>query len=353
MDTYVPRLIPKEQSLVTPPPFPSPYLATAATPLPPSIPVPAADIPSTPSHRLLNRPPLTSRPVHYRTSLVPHASGSAYAERGSTKVFCTIHGPRATRKLQFSEKARFRVDVKFAPFASERRRTRGLTDQEKSLSYTLSDCFTKAIPLESYPKSIIECFLLVIDHGDADFLSLALSTISLALADAGIQLFDLILGQKAIYLSESDQRIRYTGEFSALKTPYPTGIYMDPTPLETRLCNGEMIIGYMPNLKQIVYLHQMGPFHTCNSNSSSSSDDNKNIAANTASNTDMLDQCMDLLVSQCEDEYQSMKICLIESAKKKWKDRIEKEKRENDMKSMMIMDTIKQDGAANGDDQDM
>jgi len=133
--------------------------------------------------------------LYMNTGVVSHASGSAYLECGQTKIICSIYGPRSTEqsKLGYSEKGAVQCDLKFAPFAAKQHRDRGQGGDEKVLSQFVKQAVESAIQLERFPKSVIDVFLVVLeDAGGVS--SAAVTCVCLALADAGIDLIDLVVG---------------------------------------------------------------------------------------------------------------------------------------------------------------
>lgn len=67
----------------------------------------------------------SARPVFLQTGLVAQASGSAYFESDGIKVACAVYGPKQAKSKVYSNDAELTVDVRFASFATRRRKRSG------------------------------------------------------------------------------------------------------------------------------------------------------------------------------------------------------------------------------------
>ncbi|KAG5124599.1 hypothetical protein JHK82_031336 [Glycine max] len=118
----------------------------------------------------------------FRTGAVNAASGSAYAEFGNTKVIVSVFGPRESKKaMMYSDIGRLNCNVSFTTFATP---IRG----------------QGAIILETFPKTTVDVFALVLESSGSNSISecvagdlpVVISCASLALADAGIMMYDIV-----------------------------------------------------------------------------------------------------------------------------------------------------------------
>ncbi|GAV75871.1 RNase_PH domain-containing protein/RNase_PH_C domain-containing protein [Cephalotus follicularis] len=129
------------------------------------------------------------RPAFFRTGAVNSASGSAYAEFGNTKVIVSVFGPRESKKaMMFSDIGRLNCNVSYTTFATP---VRGQGSDHKEHSSMLHKALEGAIILESFPKTTVDVFALVLESGGSD-LPVVITCASLALADAGIMMYDLV-----------------------------------------------------------------------------------------------------------------------------------------------------------------
>ncbi|XP_077566417.1 exosome complex component MTR3 [Stigmatopora nigra] len=135
------------------------------------------------------------RPVFVRCGLVSQAKGSAYMEAGDTKLMCCVYGPRETdRKDETDMKCgRLTTDMRFAPFSCPERGSWIQGSQDKDLPLMLHESLQPALCLHKYPRSQIEVNVMVLENGGS-VLAHAVTCASLALADAGIEMDDLVLG---------------------------------------------------------------------------------------------------------------------------------------------------------------
>ncbi|XP_051237038.1 exosome complex component MTR3 [Dicentrarchus labrax] len=135
------------------------------------------------------------RPVFVRCGPVSQAKGSAYIEAGDTKVMCCVYGPRETERKDETDMkcGRLTTDMRFAPFSCPERGSWIQGSQEKDLSLMLQESLQSAVCLHKYPRSQIEVNVMVLENSGS-VLAHAVTCASLALADAGIEMYDLVLG---------------------------------------------------------------------------------------------------------------------------------------------------------------
>ncbi|KAH7301471.1 hypothetical protein KP509_23G028600 [Ceratopteris richardii] len=150
------------------------------------------------------RSPHECRPAFLQTGAVNAAAGSAYAEFGQTKVIVSVFGPRESKKAQaYSDIGRLNCNVSFATFAGSVRGKAGQSTEEKEYSQMLYKGLEGAVALHTFPKTTVDVFALILQSGGGD-LPVVLSCASLALADAGIVMYDLV---SAISLSRLDTNL--------------------------------------------------------------------------------------------------------------------------------------------------
>ncbi|XP_076880028.1 exosome complex component MTR3 [Brachyhypopomus gauderio] len=135
------------------------------------------------------------RSVFARCGLVSQAKGSAYLEAGNTKIMCSVFGPRETdRKDETDMKSgRLVCDFRLAPFSSQKRGAWIQGSEERDVSVALLESLQPGVCLHRYPRSQIEVHVMVLEN-DGSVLAHAVTCASMALADAGIEMYDLVLG---------------------------------------------------------------------------------------------------------------------------------------------------------------
>ncbi|XP_035275711.1 exosome complex component MTR3 [Anguilla rostrata] len=135
------------------------------------------------------------RPVFARCGLVSQAKGSAYIEAGNTKLICSVYGPRETERKDETDmnSGRLLCDFRLAPFSCQKRGAWIQGSEEKDLSHALLEGLRPGVCLHKYPRSQIEVNVMILEN-DGSVLAHAVTCASMALADAGIEMYDLVLG---------------------------------------------------------------------------------------------------------------------------------------------------------------
>ena len=177
------------------------------------------------------------RKIFLSTGVITQAKGSAYIEQGRTKVMVGVYGPREVQKRSdFSMAGVLTAELKFAPFACITRRGQQADREEQELGMVLGEALSSTVCLHRYPKSAIEVFVTVIED-DGGVVAASLTAAGLALADAGIHMFDIVVGSKVSLTKEE-----------VVVDPDRTEQYGD----EEGQILGEVTVGYLPSLEQVV-----------------------------------------------------------------------------------------------------
>ncbi|KAG0471360.1 hypothetical protein HPP92_015906 [Vanilla planifolia] len=118
------------------------------------------------------------RPAFLKTGVGNAASGSAYAEFGSTKVIVSVFGPRESKKaMMFCDFGRLNCHVSYTNFSTP---TRGQGFESKQYSSILHKALEGAIILESFPKTTVDVFALVLESGGRIMMYDVVSSVSLS-----------------------------------------------------------------------------------------------------------------------------------------------------------------------------
>ncbi|KAM4011970.1 exosome complex component MTR3-like isoform 2-T2 [Anomaloglossus baeobatrachus] len=129
------------------------------------------------------------RAVFVRAGLLSQAAGSAYIEVGGTKVLCSVSGPREWGGGE--SRGRLLCELRWAPFSRAGAWASAAASRPAAL--LLQECLEAAVRLERFPRAeLLLCALVLEDRGSA--LPAAVSCASLALADAGVEMYDLAVG---------------------------------------------------------------------------------------------------------------------------------------------------------------
>jgi len=186
------------------------------------------------------RGPLQLRPIHMETKVIGDASGSAIVQFGNTQVIVSVWGPNQSKESGYNNACSLMCDFKYAPFALAKREKRGRRTVEQQMSRILEQTIGESIIKEQYPKAVIECYINVVECDGSAF-PIAMTAVSLALADAGIEMYDVVIGLKAI-CDENDK------------------LYLDPTLDEEKHPNLSacVALGYMPKKDKVNYMDMEG-----------------------------------------------------------------------------------------------
>jgi len=200
------------------------------------------------------------RPIFIKTKVVTQAKGSAYLEVGNTKVMCSVFGPREVSKREdFSMTGAVCVEFKFATFSEKCRRGHQQDGQEKDLSLLLQETLQPAILLHTFPKCQIDISITVLENGGSA-LSTAITAASIALVDAGVEMYDVVIGAAVLFCPDFDVIQQQQGK----KKEMEMRALVDPSISEESLLNsptslhGLLVVGFMPSLNQISGFHQSG-----------------------------------------------------------------------------------------------
>lgn len=186
------------------------------------------------------------RPVFVRCGLVSQAKGSAYIESGNTKLICCVYGPRETERKDETDmkSGRLTADMRFAPFSCPERGSWIQSSQDKDFSLMLLESLQPAVCLHKYPRSQIEVNVMVLENSGS-VLAHAVTCASLALADAGIEMYDLVLGCS----------MRQDGDSFVVD---PTYMEENSSGTDTKDNQGGLTVAFLPSLNQISGLQSDG-----------------------------------------------------------------------------------------------
>ncbi|MDK2914709.1 MAG: exosome complex component [Thermococcaceae archaeon] len=133
------------------------------------------------------------RPIKMEVGVLKNADGSAYVEWGKNKILAAVYGPREIhpKHLQRPERAILRVRYSMAPFSVEERKKPGPDRRSVEISKVIRVALEPALILEMFPRTSIDIFIEVL-QADAGTRVAGVTAASLALADAGIPMKDLV-----------------------------------------------------------------------------------------------------------------------------------------------------------------
>lgn len=145
--------------------------------------------------RLDGRMPDELRPVRMEVGVLKNADGSALVEMGRTKVVAAVYGPREIhpKHLTLPDRAILRCRYHMAPFSTTDRKSPAPSRREIELSKVIREGLESVVFTELYPRTTIDVFIEVL-QADGGTRTAGITAASLALADAGIPMKDLVAG---------------------------------------------------------------------------------------------------------------------------------------------------------------
>lgn len=145
--------------------------------------------------RLDGRKPEEIRKIEMEIGVIPNANGSAQVKFGKTMVIAAVYGPRPLfpRFLQESDRGILKVKYNMATFSVDERIRPGPSRREIEISKVIRLALEPALFLENYPKTVVDVYVEVL-QADGSTRVASINAASLALADAGIPMKDLVVG---------------------------------------------------------------------------------------------------------------------------------------------------------------
>jgi len=143
--------------------------------------------------RLDGRKPDEIRPVSVKVGVIPQADGSAEVSMGETTAIAAVYGPQKVhpRRFEVADRAYIRLIYDMASFSVSDRKRPGPSRRSKEISKVMKEALAPAIYLEKYPQMGIYIYVEII-NANAGTRTAAINAASVALADAGIEMRDLV-----------------------------------------------------------------------------------------------------------------------------------------------------------------
>jgi len=133
------------------------------------------------------------RPLKMEVGVLPNADGSAYLEWGQNKVIVGVHGPKEAlpKHKQNPYKGIVRYTYRMATFSVPDRKNPRPGRREVEISKVSGEALERALFLEKFPNCAIDVYVEILDSNAGTRVA-ALTAASLALADAGLPMRDLV-----------------------------------------------------------------------------------------------------------------------------------------------------------------
>lgn len=133
------------------------------------------------------------RPMEAHVGVLKKADGSAMFRLGNTVAIAGVFGPRKVypKHEEEAERAVLRTEYRMSPFATTERGRPGLSRRSQEISMVTRESLNSMVFLDEFPKTAIDVHIEIL-QADASTRCAGINAASLALADAGIPMKDLI-----------------------------------------------------------------------------------------------------------------------------------------------------------------
>lgn len=179
------------------------------------------------------------RPISLEVGTLKNADGSAYIEWGKNKIMAAVYGPKEVHPKHqvLPDRALVRTRYHMAPFSVDERKNPAPSRREIEISKVIREALEPAVIVEDYPRTAIEVWVEVL-QSDGGSRVAGITAASLALADAGINMRDLVVGCSCGIVEGT--------------------VVADLDDTEDKEGSGDMPVAIMPNLDQVTLLQVDG-----------------------------------------------------------------------------------------------
>jgi exosome complex component RRP41 len=181
------------------------------------------------------------RPLRIEVGVVKNADGSALIEWGKNKIMAAVYGPKEMhpKHLELADRAFLKCRYHMAPFSVDERKNPAPSRREIEISKVIREALQPALFLEDYPRTAIQVYVEVL-QSDGGSRVAGITASALALADAGINMRDLVVG---CAVGKVDGKI-----------------VLDLNDTEDKEGSGDLPFAFMPNLNKVTLLQMDGLF---------------------------------------------------------------------------------------------
>ncbi len=189
--------------------------------------------------RLDGRKPDELRPIKIEVGVLSNADGSAYIEQGKNKILAAAFGPREMhpKHLSLPDRMVLRCRYHMAPFSVQERKSPAPSRREVELSKVIREALEPAVFVEYYPRTGVDIFVEVL-QADGGTRCASITASSLALADAGIPMRDLVVSCAAGKVGDT--------------------VVLDLMDTEDKVGAADVPLALMPNLNAVTLLQMDG-----------------------------------------------------------------------------------------------
>ncbi|MBI3842798.1 MAG: exosome complex exonuclease Rrp41 [Thaumarchaeota archaeon] len=179
------------------------------------------------------------RNISLKVGVLKNADGSAYIEFGKNKILAGIFGPRDVhpKHMADSDKGILRCRYHMSPFSVTERKNPAPSRREIEISKVIKEALQPAVILKDFPRTVVDVFIEVL-QADGGSRCAALDAASIALADAGIPMRDMVSACAAGKVADQ--------------------IVLDVNDEEDKEGQADMPVAYMPNLGKVTLMQLDG-----------------------------------------------------------------------------------------------
>ena len=179
------------------------------------------------------------RPIKLQVGVLGNADGSAYVEHGKNKILAAVFGPREMHPKHLSQPDRMVIRCRYhmAPFSVQERKSPAPSRREVELSKVIRESLEPSVFVELYPRTGIDVFIEVL-QADGGTRCASITAASLAIADAGIPLRDLVVACAAGKVEDT--------------------VVLDLMDTEDKVGAADVPVAFMPNLNAVTLLQMDG-----------------------------------------------------------------------------------------------
>ena len=180
-----------------------------------------------------------TRKVTIKAGVLKNANGSAYIEFGANKILAGVFGPRDVhpKHLANTDTGIIRCRYHMSPFSVTERKSPAPSRREIEIGKVIKEALQPALILDKFPRTSVDVFIEVL-QADGGSRCAALAAASVALADAGIPMRDMVSACAAGKVADT--------------------IILDVNNEEDQSGQADMPVGYMPNLDKITLIQLDG-----------------------------------------------------------------------------------------------
>ncbi|MBI2105747.1 exosome complex exonuclease Rrp41 [Candidatus Woesearchaeota archaeon] len=133
------------------------------------------------------------REIEAKVGVVKSADGSAMFRIGDTVAIAAVRGPRDLypKFMQNPKKGILRCNYNMVSFSVDERIRPGPSRRSREISLVTENALLPALNLEEFPNAVVDVFIEII-QADAGTRCAGICAASLALADAGIPMRDMV-----------------------------------------------------------------------------------------------------------------------------------------------------------------